>query len=228
MTNDIIRVNVTNQVIQYLKDRILKRYWAPGDKISSENELTQELKVSRSTVRSAIQYLIGIGVLENFQGKGTYLKSTMMEDIEQKFEKMNYNIDIIQLLEYRKIIEVESCRLAAKRRTSECLDNMKKYLSNMEENIQNSELFIKNDMAFHHEILKATGNKIIIQSMEYIRKEIENQHHRFNTKIGVSKAIFYHKAILEAMIEENSREAAKQMSEHLSELYNAYYVHPIS
>lgn len=217
-----MRINVTNQVMDYLKDKIVKGVWVPGDKISSENELTEELQVSRSTVRSAIQHLIAIGVLESFQGKGTYLKSLMIEDIERKFEKMYYNSDIEQLLEYRKMVEVASCRLAVERMTSECLDNMRRYLSNMEKYIQVRELFIKNDMDFHQEILKATGNKIVVQSMEYIRKEIGKQHRKFNTERGVSKAIFYHKAILKAMEERNSEEAAKQMADHLDELRNGY------
>ncbi len=33
--------------------------------------MTEELGVSRSSIRTALQYLIGLGVLESVHGKGT-------------------------------------------------------------------------------------------------------------------------------------------------------------
>lgn len=68
--------NVTEDVVDYLKQKIMDGTWKPGDKISSENELTACLSVSRASVRYAIQHLIAVGVLESFQGKGTFVKTS--------------------------------------------------------------------------------------------------------------------------------------------------------
>ena len=48
--------NVTEDVVDYLKQKIMDGTWKPGDKISSENELTACLSVSRASVRYAIQH----------------------------------------------------------------------------------------------------------------------------------------------------------------------------
>lgn len=43
--------------------------WNIGEKIPSENQMVMELGVSRSSIRSALQYLIGIGVLKSYREK---------------------------------------------------------------------------------------------------------------------------------------------------------------
>ena len=53
-------VNITDQVVEYLKENIESGKWNIGEKIPSENQMVMELGVSRSSIRSALQYLIGI------------------------------------------------------------------------------------------------------------------------------------------------------------------------
>ena len=69
----IIHSSITEQVVQYFKDNINAGNWTVGEKIPSENRLTETLGVSRASVRTAIQYLIALGVLESRHGKGTCL-----------------------------------------------------------------------------------------------------------------------------------------------------------
>ena len=57
----------------YLKEQIDSGAWKAGEKIPSENTLTKELGVSRASVRDAIRYFAGQGVLESRHGKGTFL-----------------------------------------------------------------------------------------------------------------------------------------------------------
>jgi len=51
----------------------------PGDAIPSERALVIRLGVSRVTVRQAIADLVGAGVLERVQGKGTYLTGPQVD-----------------------------------------------------------------------------------------------------------------------------------------------------
>ena len=50
-------VNITDQVVEYLKENIESGKWNIGEKIPSENQMVMELGVSRSSIRSALQYL---------------------------------------------------------------------------------------------------------------------------------------------------------------------------
>ncbi|GAB4366169.1 MAG: histidine utilization repressor [Kiloniellaceae bacterium] len=61
------------QVKDYIVGRILAGDWAEGSRLPSENELTEELSVSRMTVHRALRELTAEGWLERVQGAGTYV-----------------------------------------------------------------------------------------------------------------------------------------------------------
>jgi len=63
------------QVIDYLSENISSGKWGESDRIPSEMELTETLHVSRGSVKKAISKLVNDGVLEQIQGKGTYVKA---------------------------------------------------------------------------------------------------------------------------------------------------------
>jgi len=212
------RKNVTEQVVNFLKTNITKGVWAPGEKITSENELTRELGVSRASVRYAIQHLVAVGVLESFQGKGTFVKSIPVSEIGQKLEGMYDNSGMKQLVEFRIILETEACRLAAGRITKEGRDGLKICLANMLTDINDNEAFIRDDMEFHRQILQASGNDLIVKSMSCIQPELERQHHEYNTLETRKTAMEYHREILVALLAGSGDEAAMHMKEHLENL----------
>jgi DNA-binding GntR family transcriptional regulator len=63
------------QVIEDLTRRIEDGEWAPGARLPSETELTEEYGVSRTTVRKAKDDLAVSGLIEIRQGLGTYVAS---------------------------------------------------------------------------------------------------------------------------------------------------------
>lgn len=63
------------QVAEYLSDNINSGRWKDSERIPSEAELTESLGVSRGSVKKAISKLVDEGVLEQIQGKGTYVKA---------------------------------------------------------------------------------------------------------------------------------------------------------
>lgn len=110
-------VNITDQVIGYLKENIESGEWKVGEKIPSENQMVSELGVSRSSIRTGLQYLIGIGVLKSYQGKGTFLINDQVENWDEAEYKITSEdcMDIYKVLEFRKILEPGACMLAVKR-----------------------------------------------------------------------------------------------------------------
>ncbi len=61
------------QISQILRQRIIKGEFPPGEKIPGEWQLCQEFKVSRGTVRKAIDTLLHEGLLRTEQGQGTFV-----------------------------------------------------------------------------------------------------------------------------------------------------------
>src|SRR5476649_1876050 len=57
-----------------LASNIAARRWQPGDAIPTEQELAQSFDLAVGTVRKAVDLLVAEGMLERFQGRGTFVR----------------------------------------------------------------------------------------------------------------------------------------------------------
>jgi len=64
-----------NQVEDLLRGRIREGVYAPGKRMPSESELSEELGVSRATVRTVLAKLAVNGLILRKQGDGTYVNA---------------------------------------------------------------------------------------------------------------------------------------------------------
>lgn len=219
---------LTEQVTDYLKSQILEGRWVPGNKIDSENKLTQELGISRASVRSGIKQLEAIGILECRQGKGTFVRAIPAKNISQKLNQLyQENKDMHDLLEYRMIVESESCRLAAERMTEYDLSELENIYNRMiaeylKKEKRSSNTFAETDFGFHKCIYRATGNTLILESLKRISAETEKYQRQFNTDYLSERAVHYHGEILKAFRERDGERASDQMRKHLSLVIKEY------
>ena len=70
--------NLHNQ----LKKLILERSYAAGQKIPTERAICEQFGVSRITVRHALRLLEEQGLVERFQGRGTFVKSMRKKKLD--------------------------------------------------------------------------------------------------------------------------------------------------
>ena len=61
------------QLAQIVREKITRRQYKAGDRIPTEAELGDTYRMSRITVRQAIDRLVRDGLLERHQGRGTYV-----------------------------------------------------------------------------------------------------------------------------------------------------------
>ena len=66
------------EIVNWVQDRINKKELKPGDKLYSENELSEMFHLSRQTVRHAIAVLEQQNFLTRIQGSGTYISGTAL------------------------------------------------------------------------------------------------------------------------------------------------------
>lgn len=64
------------QLLQLLRQQILAGQFAPGARLPTEEELSQQYGLSRGTVRKAIEQLGAEGFVYSEQGSGTYVSAT--------------------------------------------------------------------------------------------------------------------------------------------------------
>jgi GntR family transcriptional regulator len=108
-----------NQIQEYIAELILSGKLAPDTKIQSEREFSEDLGVSRMTVRRAITELVNEGLLERRHGSGTYVAQPKVT--YEAREMINY----IQAMDKRNIATASQLLefevVAASRRLAELL-----------------------------------------------------------------------------------------------------------
>lgn len=67
------RTPLYKQIKEYVLNHLEQSVWQANDKIPSENELAGQFKVSRITIKNALQELIEEGLIYRIQGKGTFV-----------------------------------------------------------------------------------------------------------------------------------------------------------
>jgi GntR family transcriptional repressor for pyruvate dehydrogenase complex len=213
----IIKTNIMQQVRDYLKENIGNGSWQVGEKIPSENALTQTLQVSRLSVRMAIQQLIGIGALESAHGKGTFVVNNDIAGLTRRVSRFSEEDcrEIQKVLEFREIIEPETCYYATLNATKENLDALAKFLIDMQSHVGSSKEFVMADIFFHEEISKASGNPLLEKCLCDVFQATTRNHEQINKMFGFDDGLHYHRLILDAMVNRNAVKAKAFMKRHL-------------
>lgn len=173
------------------------------------------------SIREALRALEMMGYLESKVGVGggTYIKEITLKNIISPFSKMllKNNDFIVELLEVRLFLEIESLRLAAMRRTNSDLENMQKGISQMEDEIQLGGSGLNGDNAFHRAISEAADNRVLQQFVYMCGDvlEVEREEHLLTQKGEPQKALSDHKKILEAIKQSDEEKAQNLMRNHI-------------
>lgn len=201
-------------VINNIKYLLLEKKLKPGDRLPNETELSNVLQVSRGSVREAMKILSAFGIIDIRRGDGTYIKNSSNKIL---FDPLLFNLiladsDIKEFVELREAIEFEVIRLILQNATEEDKKNIElahmKYLElEKDENIDLKTL-AEYDIKFHHELGKATNNKLVERIYEFIldffRPSIEKTHNHQEIE---NSALDSHTHIVEA-IKSNDYEKA--------------------
>src|SRR5215470_17073146 len=127
------RETLAGQVAQHLLVEIESGRLSPGDTLPSEAQLCARYNVSRPIIREALKTLAARGIIEIANGKSATVKplnSDPIRDFFQRAVQLNRQT-IIDLLELRRGIEIQSATLAAERRTPEDLAELERLIAAM-------------------------------------------------------------------------------------------------
>ncbi|MCE5222431.1 MAG: FadR family transcriptional regulator [Clostridium sp.] len=152
----------------------IDKKFAIGDKLPNENELSTQLKVSRTTLREAIRILVAHNVLEIKRGKGTYVTNHQVLNENLGLEELSTTkLNAKDLYEMRLIFEPQTAYYAAKRATDKELERILYYGKLEEEKILRGEDRTEAEQAFHKSIAKATHNEFMNKLMPILYKAID-------------------------------------------------------
>lgn len=196
----------------------IEKRFSPGDQLPNENELSEELNVSRTTLREAIRVLVTNGVLEIKRGLGTFVKQDF--DISQTMKSLNHisdaRIGAKDLYEMRLIFEPEAAYYATIRATDSELERILDYGKQIEEKIKLGEDRTDVEQKFHKSISKATHNAFMDKLMPVIFQAIDAGVFLSQTsEHALQDTITDHKMIMEFMKARNPEGARSAMKVHI-------------
>jgi GntR family transcriptional regulator, transcriptional repressor for pyruvate dehydrogenase complex len=202
------------QIHEIVREKNLR----PGDKLPSERELSEQLGAGRSSVREALRALELLGLIETRRGEGTFLKHyrhNRLIDILGYFILRDYKTKK-DLIEMRRILELEAVRLACRRATDKHFDEMERILVAAEERVERGEVPTEEDYQFHRVICRSSRNSILhriwaplVEYSDSVRSESLGREGRART------ALAEHRRIMEAIREGDEALAVERMREHL-------------
>lgn len=158
--------SVTNQITETIRDYILRKNLTPGSKLPSENELSEQLHVSRASIREAMKTLESSGLVVSMQGKGRYINdfdyAKLVENFNYSF-KVNFT-EFKEVVQIRKALESYFLPCISSDLTDDDYSDLNKLIDIMEKQIENGKTF--NDISlthskFHKRLYSKLNNKIL-------------------------------------------------------------------
>jgi GntR family galactonate operon transcriptional repressor len=204
-------------VTDELSKLILSGEISDGDLLPPEPKLCEIFGVSRNILREAIKILASKGLLEVKQGHGTRVRTPRDEVTEEALEtylKTN-QISLVQIMEVRKPLEIETVRLAAQRRTPEHLAMMEKALHVMQTQSEDFEAVVKADDTFHQAMIEATGNPMFKIMIRPLLSSLHLSRRLTDDYFGVEVVIKQHSEVYEAIKARAADKAAEYMQIHI-------------
>jgi DNA-binding GntR family transcriptional regulator len=153
----ISRTILSEQIKEQIIEDILHKKYKPGDRIV-ESALARDLNVSQASVREALRSLIAMGFLESEPFKGITVRSFTSKDLWEVYT-------------VRIALETLAAQLAVERMTNEEIADLESIVDKMieagkERNIP-KRTHLNNE--FHEKLVEASGNKLILQLLQYMR-----------------------------------------------------------
>ena len=165
-----LRKKAAEEAADRVRGAILRGDISPGSQLPGERELSEQLGVSRLTLRSAIARLEAEGLVRPVHGSGTrvldfretggvdlvgYLASQAMEGGVVPFALL------ADLLELRRMVAVELVELVAERATDEELAALREQLDAQRALLGRPDELMKSDLQFARLLVRASHNLAI-------------------------------------------------------------------
>ena len=123
------------EVVRRLSEWIEKPERFPGGHLPPERDLAREMGVSRTLLREAVITLEALGRLEVRERQGIFVRNTRGEDFAVSLKTLSLWPDelLVHLMEMRLVVEVPAAGLAARRRTENELEQMRRCVLHLKE-----------------------------------------------------------------------------------------------
>lgn len=221
----IVRLKLSEQVLDRLRAMIVSGELTAGDKVPSERALMERFGVGRPAVREALQSLHTQGLITITHGERSRVNELNATTV------LNQSDDVARLLlqaapanlehlkEARRMFELGIVRTAAERATPEDIIRLRGVLKAQRNHLPHAsetKAFIEADMRFHTGIAEILDNPIISAASSSMLGWLREYHIsllQWSGKEDVTLA--EHERIIDALAANDPQTAMDEMKSHL-------------
>ncbi len=221
-----MKIIAEDKAYQGILNLILSKRFHPGDRLI-ENELAEELGLSRTPIRNALKRLAALGLLDSRSNKGCYVPRLDPQDMFEIFES-------------RKLIESYAAGEAAMKVSDEDIQ----YLENILEREKqiytegNIQAYTEINNEFHCSISTLARNRYIERFFKqaFWRSELyifffdrfywsNEETEKLLRDPSKSSSCHQHREIVTAIVTGDRTKAEQTMSDHISATYSNITIH---
>jgi len=207
-------------IIRRIRQQLHSGELKPGMRLPAERKIAEQFGISRSYVREALQTLESYGIVETKPQSGTFIVGLDVNALDGLFvDVLKLDAyDFASLAEMRAILEINSARFCASRRTEEELENIYTALQAYEEAFEQEDKkkIYTTDFEFHRCIAAACGNTTLRSMLLLIAPDIMSAYQKHQLCVPFDKKPLEEHRLLYRFIKEQRPEmCAEMMKAHL-------------
>jgi DNA-binding GntR family transcriptional regulator len=198
------KATLTERVYQSLRDDIVSNR-LPPDTPLQEASIASALEVSRGPVREAMRRLEAEGLINLIPRRGAVVRSLSQEEFLDAYR-------------VREALEVLAIRLATHRIEADHLDQLNGLHQQMVQYAAREEVdaFFDANTRFHALFVEQSGNpKLQEVYFPLVNQMLRYRMRSLSLRGGMQRSCEEHQAILEAVREKDTEQAAHLLSEHI-------------
>ena len=206
--SDQRRGGTVDFVVQHLVDGILHGRFAPGQRLVAR-DLTEEMGVSRGSVREAFRLMAADGLVDLVPNKGVTVRRLSRHQTRDLFE-------------IREVLEGLAAKLAAQRIN---VNDIRAMFESMWRTVRPRghhlawDIFIEHNRLFHRTIVSVGGNLLLKDAIDKLQLPIMMvQVGRMMADENIQQSENDHATIADAILDGDPGRAAEAMQNHLREL----------
>jgi DNA-binding FadR family transcriptional regulator len=208
---------LTNLIAQGIGERILVGEFTPGSLLPNEAEWGKTYNASRTAVREAVKSLAAKGLIASRPKVGSRVEPKTRWNLLDRDvlawhrSATDRKAFMISTQEFRRIVEPGIAELAAKKRTTQQIDQLVAALADMRDAKSHTEM-VEADVQFHEVLLASTNNDLLVPFNVLIDETLASLFD-FTTQRNpkFKQAIKLHEAIARAIIAGDAPAARRAM-----------------
>jgi GntR family transcriptional repressor for pyruvate dehydrogenase complex len=212
------------EVVEAVQRSIRDGTYKAGGRLPSERAISDQLQVSRPTVREAIGALIAVGIVESRRGSGVYVAPPVPGELLRplQFALELSDPTLLSLFEVRLALEPLAAGLAAERHGPADLEHMRRCVGLAAGERVSKQRFVELDSQLHMLIVEASRNSLLhnlVASLSWLSLQSRERTVREPGLQGAS--VRDHEAIVDAIASRNRIDAETAMRHHLQRVWDA-------